>query len=171
LCAVLIENEEGRGLRTTPEVRADDKDAALLSNIARNPTYRMPLPSHPIAAEQARILTKITLAHWGISGITDNALIITAELVTNAVKVGGVFSITLSRRDGAVLVEVWDSGEAAPDPRRRSVDRVDGRGLLLVEACSKEWGWRFEERGGKTVWAIVGDDTPGDQGAHDAVRM
>jgi hypothetical protein len=33
---------------------------------------------------------------------------------------------------------------------------VDGRGLLLVAACSKDWGWRLEEQGGKTVWAVVG---------------
>ena len=33
-----------------------------------------------------------------------------------------------------------------------------GRGLLLVEACSKDWGWRLEEHGGKTVWSIATDD-------------
>jgi hypothetical protein len=32
---------------------------------------------------------------------------------------------------------------------------VDGRGLLLVEACSKDWGWRLEDQGGKTVWAAI----------------
>lgn len=151
-------------MRTTPEVRADDKDTSLLSNIARNPTYRMPLPPHPIAAEQARILAKIALADWGIPGIDDNVLIVTGELVVNAAKVGGVFRITLSRHNDSVLVEVWDSSEAVPDRRRQSLDRVDGRGLLLVGACSKDWGWRFEERGGKTVWAVIDDNDTGDTG-------
>lgn len=71
-----------------------------------------------------------------------------------------MFQITASRQGGGVLIEVWDGAEAVPDRRRRSFDRVDGRGLLLVEACAKDWGWRFEEHGGKTVWATVGDHDP-----------
>lgn len=118
--------------------------------------YRLPLPPHPIAAEQARVLMKIALADWDIPQVADSALLIAAELVTNAMKIGDVFSIALSRQGDSVLVEVRDSSEASPDRRSRSVDRVDGRGLLLVAACSKDWGWRLEEQGGKTVWAVVG---------------
>jgi hypothetical protein len=120
-------------------------------------TYRFPLPPHPIAAEQARVITRLALAEWDMSGIADNALLITAELVTNAMKIGDVFQLTLSCQGGTVLVEVSDSSEASPDPQQRSLNRVDGRGLLLVEACSKDWGWRLEEHGGKTVWALCAD--------------
>jgi hypothetical protein len=124
-------------------------------------TYRFPLPPHPIAAEQARLLTKIALVDWDIIEIADNALIIVAELVTNAAKMGDVFHLTLSRQGETALIEVWDGSEALPDRRRRSVDRVDGRGLLLVDACAKDWGWRLEDQGGKTVWAVAGrDDAP-----------
>ncbi|GAB2806240.1 hypothetical protein GCM10027176_09020 [Actinoallomurus bryophytorum] len=122
-------------------------------------SFRFPLPPHPIAAEQARILMRLALAEWKMSDLADNALIITAELVTNAMKIGQVFHLTLSRRDDTVMIEVSDGSEAAPDRQRRSFDRVDGRGLLLVEACSKDWGWRLEDQGGKTVWALV--DNPG----------
>jgi hypothetical protein len=89
--------------------------------------------------------------------IADNALLITAELVTNAMKIGDVFHLTLSCQNGTVLIEVSDSSEASPDPQQRSLNRVDGRGLLLVEACSKDWGWRLEDHGGKTVWALCAD--------------
>jgi hypothetical protein len=125
--------------------------------------YRFPLPPHPIAAEQARIMMRLALAEWRMAAILDDALIIAAELVTNATKVGEVFHLTLSREGDAVLIEVTDSSEASPDPQRRSFDRVDGRGLLLVEACSKDWGWRLEDQGGKTVWAVLGghDVAPG----------
>ena len=132
---------------------------------ARRPEYesrvhRFPLPPHPIAAEQARLLTKTALTEWAMRGALDNALIIVAELATNATKVGEIFHLSLTRQGGTVLIEVWDPSEALPDRRRRSVDRVDGRGLLLVEGCSKDWGWRLEDQGGKTVWAIAeaGDD-------------
>jgi hypothetical protein len=122
-------------------------------------SFRFPLPPHPIAAEQARILMRLAIAEWNMGDLADNALIITAELVTNAMKIGEVFHLTLSYRDGTVMIEVSDGSEASPDRQRRSFDRVDGRGLLLVEACSKDWGWRLENQGGKTVWALV--DNPG----------
>ena len=115
-------------------------------------------------------MTRIALADWNILDIIDNALIITAELVANAVKIGDVFHITLSRQGRTVLIEVWDPSEATPDRRRQSVERADGRGLLLVEACSKDWGWRLEEHGGKTVWALAGDDREG-LAPHDDLRM
>jgi hypothetical protein len=120
--------------------------------------YRLPLPPHPIAAEQARILVRLALDDWKLRGVLDNALIIAAELAANAVKIGDVFHITVSRQGGTALIEVWDSSEAAPDRRQRSVDRVDGRGLILVEACAKDWGWRLEDHGGKTVWAVCDQD-------------
>jgi hypothetical protein len=119
--------------------------------------YRFPLPPHPIAAEQARLLVRLALAEWARNDVTDNALVIVAELAANAVKLGDIFYLTLSCPDGNVLIEVSDSSEAAPERQRQSVDRVDGRGLLLVEGCSKDWGWRLDETGGKTIWALVGD--------------
>jgi hypothetical protein len=140
---------------------------------AKSRTFRFPLPPHPIAAEQARILVRLALSEWNMDAVADNALIITAELVANAVKIGDVFQLTLSRQDGTVLVEVSDSSEATPDRQRRSFDRVDGRGLLLVEGCSKDWGWRLESQGGKTVWALVGDldAEPDAQSLSPIVRM
>jgi hypothetical protein len=122
-------------------------------------SFRFPLPPHPIAAEQARTLMRLALAEWNMGDLADDALIITAELVTNAMKIGEVFHLTLSCRDRTVMIEVSDGSEASPDRQRRSYDRVDGRGLLLVEACAKDWGWRLEDQGGKTVWARL--DNPG----------
>ena len=144
-------------MRTTPEVHAVVEETANRSNFAESCTYRLPLPPHPIAAEQARILVRLALAAWDMDDIADDALIIATELVTNAAKCGGVFPIIVSRQDGAVLIEVSDSSEASPDPQQRSLDRVDGRGLLLVQAYAKDWGWRLDEAGGKTVWALAGN--------------
>jgi hypothetical protein len=117
--------------------------------------HRFPLPPHPIAAEQARILTRSAMADWDVHSIADDALLIAVELVANAVKLGEVFYLTLTCQSSGVLIEVTDSSEASPERQQRSFDRVDGRGLLLVEAYSKDWGWRLEATGGKTVWALV----------------
>jgi two-component sensor histidine kinase len=141
-------------LRTTREAGAG-RETASQPDVAESRTYRFPLPPHPIAAEQARLLMKMALADWNMADVTDNALLITAELVTNALKVGDVSHISLSHQGDTALIEVWDSSEASPDPQQRSFHRVDGRGLLLVETCSKDWGWRLEDEGGKTVWAIA----------------
>jgi hypothetical protein len=143
-------------LRAIPEA----KETVRRPQIGESRVHRFPLPPHPIAAEQARLLTKIALADWNLRDALDNALIIVAELATNAAKVGDVFRLSLTRQGDTVLIEVWDGSEALPDRRRCSVDRVDGRGLLLVEGCSTDWGWRLEDSGGKTVWAIAGEAVP-----------
>ncbi|GLY72300.1 ATP-binding protein [Actinoallomurus iriomotensis] len=145
-------------MRAIPEA----EEAARPPRICESRVHRFPLPPHPIAAEQARLLTKIALADWRLGDALDNALIVVAELATNATKIGEVFHLSLTRQGGTVLIEVWDTSEALPDRRRRSMDRVDGRGLLLVDACSKDWGWRLEEHGGKTVWATCAADAAGE---------
>jgi hypothetical protein len=150
-------------LRATPEFKT-----ARRPQIGEIRVHRFPLPPHPIAAEQARLLTKIALADWDLGDALDNALIIVAELATNATKIGDVFHLSLTRQGRTVLIEVWDSSEALPDRRPRSSDRVDGRGLLLVEGCSQDWGWRLEAQGGKTVWSIAGEP---DQECTSPLRM
>jgi hypothetical protein len=143
-------------LQATPEVHPGSEETAQRPDISERRRYRFPLPPHPIAAEQARALMRLALAQWDMNDSADDALIVAAELVTNAVKIGEVFHLTLSCLDQTVLVEVWDNSEATPDRQPPSVDRIDGRGLLLVQACSKDWGWRLEDQGGKTIWAVVG---------------
>jgi two-component sensor histidine kinase len=129
---------------------------ALQAGVVKGRTRGFPLPPHPIAAEQAREVVRLVSAAWRLGeDALDDLLLVTAELVTNAMKVDDVFSLALCHQAETVRVEVWDNSEAAPDRQRASLDRVDGRGLQLVEACSKDWGWRLEGRGGKTVWAIV----------------
>ncbi|GLY78870.1 ATP-binding protein [Actinoallomurus iriomotensis] len=139
--------------------------------ISKSRTCRFPLPPHPIAAEQVRTLVRLASAGWDIGDVIDNVLVIAVELVTNAAKLGEVFQITVSRRTDNVLIEVWDSSEAAPERQQESVDRVDGRGLLLIKACSKDWGWRLEEHGGKTVWSVIDVPTASSAGSLSRGRM
>lgn len=146
-------------MRASNEVKADAEDGVLRPGVTERRACRLPLPPHPIAAEQARIFLRLACVGWDLGEVIDDLLLITAELVTNAIKAGDVCELTISRQDRTVLVEVWDTSEAVPDRQDKSVDRVDGRGLLLVEGCSKDWGWRLEEQGGKTVWSIL--DIPG----------
>jgi hypothetical protein len=128
---------------------------AMAARPAAERWWRFPLPPHPIAAEQARTVARLAVGGWGMEDITDDASLVVVELVTNAAKIGQVFALTLSCQDDTLLIEVSDNSEASPEPQQCSFDRVDGRGLLLVEAYSKDWGWRLDATGGKTVWAVL----------------
>ncbi len=84
------------------------------------------------------------------------ALLLTSELVTNAVRYGGP-SIVLTVKDepDVFRVEVHDDGPRAPRPQHGATtgNAVSGRGLLLVESLSHEWGTsRRNHETGKSVW-------------------
>ena len=56
-----------------------------------------------------------------------------------------------------VLILVWDASQQSPVRIDTSDETENGRGLLLVEAISEQWGWYFcEASDGKVVWALVG---------------
>ncbi|MEV5751854.1 ATP-binding protein [Actinoallomurus sp. NPDC052308] len=116
--------------------------------------YWLPLPPHPVALDQVPPLVEMALDAWKAPVRGDDVRLIAVELVTNAMEASEAVDITLSRQDGAVLIEVWDTSETSPD---RQAARTDGRSLPLVKTRSDGWGWRLHDDGGRTVWAVVGD--------------
>ncbi len=83
------------------------------------------------------------------------ALLLTSELVTNAVKYGGEHIVLTVRDDPDLFrVEVHDDGPRAPRVAAATSHAVGGRGLLLVESLAHEWGTSAEASGqdGKVVW-------------------
>ncbi|MCO5966931.1 ATP-binding protein [Actinoallomurus soli] len=119
--------------------------------------YWLPLPPHPVAVDQVSLLVEMALAAWKTSERGENVRLVAVELVENAMEVSDAVDITLSRQDGAVLIEVWDTTETSPACQPRPTDRTAGRSLSLVKTHADGWGWRLHEEGGRTVWAIVGD--------------
>lgn len=95
-----------------------------------------------------------SLRRWGIEGDSaDVALLLTSELLTNAVQHGTgpvVVRVGLDR-DRTLTVEVRDNKPAELHPQLSSLDAVNGRGLYLVDALADSWG---AENGddGKRVW-------------------
>jgi two-component sensor histidine kinase len=81
------------------------------------------------------------------------ALLLTSELVTNALKHGEGEIELVVRIDRQLRVEVYD--EAAKLPQRLEYAPLAelGRGLMLVERLSADWGAeRLDSWGEKRVW-------------------
>ncbi|GAA4698600.1 ATP-binding protein [Nocardioides conyzicola] len=85
--------------------------------------------------------------------ISDTAVLLATELVTNAVEHGrGSAYLDAAVRDRAIRLEVSDSSTVVPRPNT-GVSELDerGRGLILIDALASRWGV-LPRPDGKTVW-------------------
>src|SRR5271167_1915555 len=137
-----------------------------------------PLNPVPEECRNARQFVRELLTCWGLGYLTDDAELIIAELVGNAVRHGlrtpvsqirqpragqaGASSsasapfglrLCLLRRVGEVMLAVTDPSDEAPKPKAPSYSGESGRGLQIVGALSYVWGWSPIEGSGKAVWA------------------
>lgn len=137
-----------------------------------------PLQTHlvlgalPTAVPCARLHARLVLAEWGLGSLTDAVELVVSEIVTNAVQASA--GLMASRYEGQwrpgvppvrlwldsdrarVLVQVWDGNDQIPRREVAAPDAEHGRGLLLVESLSTEWGAFTPDRsGGKVVWSVV----------------
>ena len=79
-----------------------------------------------------------------------------SELVANAVlHARSAVHLEANVRVGMVRIEVHDDSTVAPVVLEPSHDRAHGRGLSIVVALARDWGWE-PVPGGKVVWAELG---------------
>jgi anti-sigma regulatory factor (Ser/Thr protein kinase) len=131
----------------------------------------------PTAPGCARLHAKQVLWEWGLGTLCETVELLVSEIFTNAVRasrglVAGRFGgqrpteiptvrLWLSSDRAAVLIQVWDADHRMPRRQDTEPEAESGRGLLLVDALSAEWGsyvpngWR-----GKVVWASVNRTAP-----------
>ncbi|WP_206320750.1 ATP-binding protein [Streptomyces zingiberis] len=121
------------------------------------------------AVSTSRHFLRLTLFKWQAAFVEDDALLITSELVTNAVTATGVLTdhptwgeleklnlvqVRLVGLRDSIVIEVWDASPEAPTPMQADDDAEDGRGLLLVQQLAERWGsYRPRAVSGKVVWA------------------
>ncbi|MDW4906293.1 ATP-binding protein, partial [Streptomyces sp. ADMS] len=117
------------------------------------------LPASPASVGAARRKVRELLDAWGVGPDTsDNALLVTSELVTNALTHTASERIVCRMRFSArrlhIEVEDENCGGTLPAQRRPGPDEQCGRGLLLVGVVSRDWGVRDAPHGsGRVVWA------------------
>jgi anti-sigma regulatory factor (Ser/Thr protein kinase) len=120
----------------------------------------------------ARLHAKVVLHEWGLAVLAEPVELIVSEMVTNAVRAseeltgcrsGGRWipgtspvKLWISSDRQRVLVQVWDGNDRMPVRQETAdLEAESGRGLLLVETLSAEWG-AYEVQGtGKVVWAVM----------------
>jgi histidine kinase-like protein len=136
-----------------------------------------PLRSHlelgalPSAVPCARLHAKQVLWEWKLDDLAETVELVISELVTNGLQASAGLAgspqgrwqpgmppvrLWLSSDTQSVLVQVWDGNNRRPERKAVDLEAAGGRGLLLVEALSAEWGTYTPHRSsGKVVWAFI----------------
>ena len=132
---------------------------------------RVPLRAGATAAAAARAAVADAVRVWDVPVDPDAAVLLTSELVTNAVTHGtpeaGAFILLIVAREGAGLrVDVYDGSRELPVPEDGAPAEAEtGRGLVLVTSLAAEWGF-YRTRAGKAVYFILAArDADGTSGA------
>ena len=122
------------------------------------------LPFEPASASVARRHVVHVLRTRGTDALTcEDAALIVSELVGNALRHGramrgGRLAVGWQFADQGLRIEVTDGGGGRPVQRRADDLEAGGRGLEIVAALSRAWGYSVDDTG-TTVWAQVGTRT------------
>jgi anti-sigma regulatory factor (Ser/Thr protein kinase) len=123
---------------------------------AARETRHIHLQPQPTAAGEARRFVRSTAKSLNPDQL-DDVLVLTSELVTNAVLHARTpFELGVTLTDDAVLVCVGDGIVTAPELQESGEGQENGRGIMLVRALADDWGiLPSETRQGKVVWFLV----------------
>ncbi len=120
---------------------------------------RWHLPAELTSGAIARRRLRRLLEEWSMASVVDDAQLLTTELVNNAVlHASSDVVLTVHRRRRGVHIEVSDHGGGTLRRADPTPTDTDGRGLLLVEQLSTDWGTAVHGEV-KTVWfELVSDE-------------
>jgi serine/threonine-protein kinase RsbW len=140
--------------------RASDATEDLAAMAGAAVLGSLTIPGRPEHVRQARAFAARTLGELGAAAgaLAETAVLLTSELVTNAVRhsrsraAGGSIAVVILRVPGGVRVEVTDDGSDLSAPIvKGDTFASDGHGLFLVESMAEQWGW-LRGVAGTTVW-------------------
>jgi anti-sigma regulatory factor (Ser/Thr protein kinase) len=128
---------------------------------------RLELAAFPSAVSCARGHVRSVVWEWGLAYLADTAELLTSELVTNAVQASErlkarvdllimpIVRLWLISDRNSLIIHVWDVSSRMPSLCAAEPDAEGGRGLLLVDALSADWG-AYRKADGKVVWVMIG---------------
>lgn len=121
-------------------------------------SHRTVLPAEPQSPCLAREFVCMHLVAHDLAHLVDDVRLVASELATNAVAHAQTpFVVTLSTRDGSILLDIQDGSPSDVLASTPDVMDMSGRGLMIVEVLSQEWGTTSDGRGFKSVWASFPD--------------
>ena len=114
---------------------------------------RIRLTREPTAAAEARSQVRAAIGDWKVPVDPDIAILLTSDLVTNAIVHGEGDTVTLATRCSRshLRIDVYDQSRYRPVGANDLVDADTGRGLVLVAALSTDWG-SFRTPAGKAMY-------------------
>lgn len=112
------------------------------------------LPAQPTSASMARDFVSRHLSAHALTHLVEDMCLVVSELASNAVAHAKTpFTVTLSGANESVVLAIEDGSASVPVRAAPDASNPSGRGLMLVEALSDEWGTRTDGPGLKSVWA------------------
>jgi hypothetical protein len=120
--------------------------------------WRIPLAAGPAAAREARRQIRAAIWAWDVCVDPDVAVLLTSELVTNAITYvpGEAIMLAVTCSSGELRVDVHDTSGLLPVVVEAAADSETGRGLMLVATLATEWGFYRTPRG-KAVYFTLSD--------------
>ncbi len=126
---------------------------------------RISLTAGPAAAAAARSHVRATILAWDVPVDPQVAVLLTSELVTNAIRheVGETVLLVITCTCGHLRVDVHDTSCSAPIPVDAPSDAETGRGLMLIASLSAGWG-HYRTCRGKVVYFTLAFHADPDEG-------
>ena len=120
---------------------------------------RIRLTASPVAAGEARGQVRAAIRAWDLPVEEDIAVLLTSELVTNAIshEAGATITLAVTSSFGQLRVDVHDTSRTWPVLVDAPADAEAGRGLMLVATLSATWGI-YRTPAGKAVYFTLAFD-------------
>jgi anti-sigma regulatory factor (Ser/Thr protein kinase) len=124
---------------------------------------RVPLTAGPAAAGEARGEVRAAISLWDVPVDPDVAVLLTSELVTNAIThvPGETVMLAITCSGGRLRVDVHDTSCDLPAAADTPGDAETGRGLMLVATLSADWGCYLTPAGKAVYFTLVFGPDPG----------
>ncbi len=120
--------------------------------MSRTSSETLLLPPEARSSSRSRRFIAGALARWQLESLCDAAVLLTSEVVTNAIVHAQTdVTVTITREDpNTVTIAVSDGSHNDPRIQRHSPDSATGRGLGILDVLASSWRV-VHQSGGKTV--------------------
>jgi anti-sigma regulatory factor (Ser/Thr protein kinase) len=127
-------------------------------------TVHVELPAVPQSAARARQLVENTLRAREVDAqIVETAVLLTSELITNAIMHTnhGPLTLDVGNNGIRIRISVGDTSSELPSVAPLNEETEHGRGLWLVQILADHWGAQRHHSSGKSVWFELAADQTG----------